>query len=295
MPPLERPEAAPPDVRSPRWPVLALLRPRQWVKNAFVLAPLIFTGEFRQPAALGRTLLVLALFCVASAATYTLNDLMDAPQDRLHPTKRYTRPIAAGLVSSGQARLVLALLYGVLLGGLWFDYHALLAIWGYVLLNLAYSLKLKHVPVVDLFTIAASFVLRVYAGALALDAPVSAWMFITTLSLALYLAAIKRRQELASSGANARAVLEQYSLKLLDTYGLVAAVGAMVFYGLFAATVRPGLIATVPLVLFGLFRYWYIVEQGGMGESPTDAIWTDWPLTLTVLLWGGLCAYAVWR
>ncbi len=280
--------------KAPRRPWLALLRPGQWIKNAFVLAPLVFAGSFKNPGAIAEALIAVAFFCIAAAATYVLNDLLDAPRDREHPKKRHTRPIAAGLVSPLRARWLLAALYAVLIVGLAVSPRALVAIWGYVVLNFAYTVWLKHIPVVDLFAIAASFVLRVFAGALALDVPVSSWMFITTLSLALYLAAVKRRRELGSSGSGARSVLQQYTLSLLDTYAQVAAVGAIIFYSLFAATVRPALVSTIPLVLFGLFRYWYIVDRQGLGESPTDALWTDWPLAVTVLAWGGLCLFAVW-
>jgi len=281
--------------KAPRRPLLALTRPKQWVKNGFVLAPLVFAGAFRDRRAIADTLVTMVFFCIASAATYVLNDLLDAPRDREHPTKHYTRPIAAGRVTPARARWLLAVLYAVLIAGLAVEPRPLVAVWGYVVLNVLYTLWLKHMPVVDLFAIAGSFVLRVFAGGLALQAPVSSWMFITTLSLALYLAAVKRRQELESNGSGARAVLERYSLKLLDTYAQVAAVGAIIFYSLFATTVRPALVSTIPFVLFGLFRYWYITEQSGQGESPTDAVWTDWPLAVTVLAWAGLCLLAVWH
>ena len=163
----------------------------------------------------------------------------------------------------------------------------------YLLLNQAYTFVLKHQPVVDIFTIAIGFVLRVYAGAMALAVPMSSWMFVTTLCLALYLAAVKRRQELSQSGSEGRQVLEKYSLGLIDRYAEMAATGALVFYSMFVMSSRPELVATVPLVLFGLFRYWYVVEQGG-GESPTDALLADWQLLVCVLLWVAVCAWALW-
>jgi 4-hydroxybenzoate polyprenyltransferase len=163
---------------------------------------------------------------------------------------------------------------------------------GYLLLNLAYTFVLKHQPVLDIFTIALGFVLRVYAGAMALSVPVSGWMFVTTLCLALYLASIKRRQELSSNGSESREVLRHYSITLVDRYAEMSAIGALLFYSLFVITGRPELIISIPLVLYGLFRYWFVVEQGG-GESPTDALLTDWQLMLVALLWAGACAWSL--
>lgn len=164
----------------------------------------------------------------------------------------------------------------------------------YVLLNLAYTFVLKHQPVVDIFTIAIGFVLRVYAGATALDVPVSSWMFITTLCLALYLAAVKRRQELGQSGIEARQVLEKYSVSLVERYAEMSATGALLFYSMFVMSVKPELIITIPLVLFGLFRYWYVVEVLDGGESPTDALMADWQLLFTVVLWVAACGWILW-
>ena len=188
--------------------LLALMRPRQWVKNAFVFAPLIFAGEFLKLESIEKVLLAALIFCVASSATYILNDLSDIERDRRHPKKSQTRPLASGLVSVPQALLLLFTLYAVLLAA-WFVMPAVLyVVLGYLLLNLAYTFVLKHQPVIDIFTIALGFVLRVYAGAMALSVPVSSWMFVTTLCLALYLAAVKRGQELASNGSESREVLQ---------------------------------------------------------------------------------------
>ena len=142
--------------------------------------------------------------------------------------------------------------------------------------------------------IAIGFVLRVLAGAVALEVPVSGWMFVTTLCLALYLAAIKRGQELSQSGSAGRQVLEKYSKPLVDRYAEMSATCALVFYSMFVMSSRPQLLITVPVVLFGLFRYWYVVDVLDGGESPTDALLTDWPLLLTVLSWVAACIWALW-
>jgi 4-hydroxybenzoate polyprenyltransferase len=287
---------APPVVAEPStgWPRLRLLRPRQWIKNAFVLAPLIFSGSFVRPDAIYHTLAALALFCIAASATYVFNDLRDRDADRLHPVKRYTRPIASGAVSVSQAWTIFAALCLTILFGFVVNAAVTAVIVVYLLLNIAYTVKLKRVPVVDLFVLAAGFVLRVHAGATAIALVVSPWMLITTLCLALYLAAVKRRDELSGSGATSREVLKLYTPALLDRFAERAALGAMVFYGLFVITVRPALAATIPLVLFGMFRYSFVVDRTGAGESPTDALWRDRPLAATVVMWAGLCAFMLW-
>ncbi len=177
--------------------LIKLMRPKQWVKNGFVLAPLVFSRAFLDAVAVSHALLAVLLFCIASSATYIINDMHDIERDCRHPKKSKTRPLAAGIVSVPAALILLAALYAVLVWGWFVAPKVVMVIAAYLVLNLAYTFVLKHQPVVDIFTIAIGFVLRVYAGAMALDVPVSSWMFITTLCLALYLAAVKRRQEIS--------------------------------------------------------------------------------------------------
>lgn len=274
--------------------LIKLCRPKQWVKNGFVLAPLIFSSEFRHVTAIYASLLATLLFCIVSSATYIVNDVRDIEHDRKHPKKSRTRPLAAGVVSVQSAILLLLLLYSALLWGGYFLPQTVLVILAYLLLNVAYTFFLKNQPVLDIFTIAIGFVLRVYAGAMALSVPLSAWMFVTTLCLALYLAAIKRRQELMQNGSQGRAVLEKYSLSLVDRYAEMSATGALVFYSMFVMSAKPKLVITIPLVLFGLFRYWYVVEHLEGGESPTDVLLSDTGMLLAVLLWILSCVWALW-
>ena len=270
---------------------IALLRPRHWIKNAFVLAPTVFAGLATSRSAQGDALLAAVLFSLAASAVYVLNDIVDVERDRLHPLKRVSRPIASGAVSQRAAAVVaVALVIVTFVGSLALP-AVLLPIGAYVALNVAYSLRLKEVAVVDLFCVASGFVLRVYAGARAVNVPLSEWMLVTTLALALFLAAVKRRQELVAVGGDARAVLGSYTLSLLDGYAQVAAAATIVFYSLYVISVRPQLVASIPLVLFGIFRYGYLVQVRQVGESPTDAVWTDLPLALTILGW---IAVAVW-
>jgi len=274
--------------------IFTLMRPKQWIKNGFVLAPLLFTGEFFFWPAAGKALFAAALFCLASSATYIVNDIHDLEHDRRHPKKSKKRPLAAGTISKPVAFGVLCVLYTLLLASWFVAPRVVGVILGYMLLNLAYTFVLKHQPVVDIFTIAIGFVLRVVVGAVALDAPLSGWMLVTTLCLALYLAAVKRRQELSQNGTEGRKDLENYSVALVDRYAEMSATGAIVFYSMFVMSARPQLVITVPLVLFGLFRYWFVVEKLDGGESPTDALLADWQLLLTVVVWVAACGWAVW-
>lgn len=265
--------------------LIKLMRPKQWVKNAFVFAPLVFSGLFSDSAAITQAIFAFVLFCIASSATYILNDYRDIEADRLHPIKSKKRPLASGEASPTHALILMILLWVVLIGAAFVQTEVMIVIFGYLALNVAYSLYLKHQPVLDIFTIAAGFVLRVYAGAVAIGVPVSMWMFVTTLCLALYLAAIKRKQELAQQGDQSRSVLKKYTVALVEKYAEMSATGALLFYSLFVINDRPELAVTVPIVLFGLFRYWYIVEALEGGESPTDALISDWPLLFTALGW----------
>jgi decaprenyl-phosphate phosphoribosyltransferase len=274
--------------------LIKLIRPKQWVKNGFVLAPLVFSSTFLHAGAVSHAFGAALLFCIASSATYIINDIHDIERDRRHPKKSLTRPLAAGIVKVPAALILLAALFGLLAWGCFIAPKVMLVIAAYLILNLAYTFVLKYQPVVDIFSIAIGFVLRVYAGATALDVPVSSWMFITTLCLALYLAAVKRRQELSQSGTQGRTVLEKYSISLVDRYAEMSATGALVFYSMFVMSAKPDLVVTIPLVLFGLFRYWFMVEALDGGESPTDLLLADWQLLLTLVLWVATCSWALW-
>ena len=273
--------------------LIRLMRPEQWIKNSFVLAPLIFAGRFTDRAAVSEALLATLLFSLASSAIYVLNDFHDLEHDRRHPLKS-RRPLAAGQVSQLWALVLFGALCGVLVWSCLQWLNVGLVILAYLVLNLAYTFVLKHQPVIDIFSIALGFILRVQAGAVAVDVPVSAWMFVTTLCLALYLASIKRRQELAHSGGQGRRVLEHYSVALVDRYAAMAATGTLLFYSLFVLTVQPNLTVSIPVVLYGLFRYWFVVEALEGGESPADALFSDWQLLVTVLVWLGICVWVLW-
>ena len=274
-------------------PIVRLMRPKQWVKNAFVFAPLLFSGLFTDMLSIQHTFSAFIIFCLASSATYVLNDYNDIENDRKHPVKSKTRPLASGEVSKPQARVLMVFLYGIVALSALIYPQVVAVVAAYLLLNVAYTFYLKHQPVLDIFTIAIGFVLRVYAGAVSLDVPLSSWMFITTLSLALFLASIKRRQELTKSGNKARSVLQYYTIGLVDKYAEMSATCAILFYSLFIISDKPDMVYTIPFVLFGLYRYWFIVESKDSGESPTDALFADHWLQLTIVAWICACFYSL--
>lgn len=274
-------------------PIIRLMRPKQWVKNAFVFAPLLFSGLFTDFYSVMHSVSAFIIFCLASSATYVLNDYMDIDNDKKHPVKSIARPLASGEVSKSQARILMVVLYGLVVISALFYPKVVTVVGSYLFLNVAYTFYLKHQPVLDIFTIAAGFVLRVYSGAVSLDVSLSSWMFITTLSLALYLASIKRRQELLKSGESARNVLRHYTVDLVDKYAEMSATCAILFYSLFIISAKPEMVYTIPFVLFGLYRYWFIVESKDSGESPTDALFADRLLQLTILAWCGACFFSL--
>jgi 4-hydroxybenzoate polyprenyltransferase len=279
------------------------MRPEQWLKNGFVLAPIVFSGLVGDSGAWLRSLLAVAAFCAASSATYLVNDVIDREADRAHPVKR-GRPIAAGEVSVAAALATAVLLVAVgmavalWLGG-WFP--AILI--AYVTLVLLYSALLKRAVFLDVLVVAAGFVLRVVGGAVAIDVPVSRWILVVTYLLALYLALGKRRTELVLLGneaGNHRAVLGHYTLPMVDSAISVVLGATVVAYALY--TVAPetvakvgseGLLATVPIVLYGLFRYLYLLHRHELGGSPTKALLTDRPLLVCVVIWLAVAAVVI--
>lgn len=273
---------------------LALLRPRHWVKNVFVLIPLLLAGSLASPTAILDALAAAGLFTVAACAVYVFNDLQDAEADRRHPIKRYTRPIAAGEVSRRQARRLLAGLVALLAAGGLLEPLVIAPIGAYLAINLAYSVYLKRVPVVDVFCVASGFGLRVYAGAIAIGVAVPPWLVAAVVCLAASLAVTKRRREQAAHGPTGRTVLDAYSQEGLVDGGLLAAIGALACYTAYLVTARPELWLTLPLVLVGLVRYRFLVEARGHGEAPVRLLLRDRPLAATVTGWIGAATLAIW-
>lgn len=283
---------------------IRLLRPAQWVKNAFVLAALVFAlGDTTQSAAVslwGRAIAAAGLFCLLSSAVYVMNDIRDAPRDRLHPVKK-NRPVAAGDVSVPVAVATAAALFALSLSGAWaLARNFFFAAAAYAALQVAYTFGLKRIAIVDVAAIAAGFVLRAVAGAEATAVPVSKWLLICTFALASFLGFCKRRSEMTraeAGGGATRAALAGYTPRMLDTL-ISAAMGATAAvyleYTLYPATVAKfqtnWLWITSPFVVLGLVRFWRLTYRFGGGETPEKVILRDWPLAASII--GYLAALA---
>jgi 4-hydroxybenzoate polyprenyltransferase len=277
----------------PLHPLLRSLRPLQWTKNAVVLAALVFSGELFTVGSVARAAAAALVFCCASSAMYLVNDLRDASGDRVHPTKRH-RPIAAGLVTTGQAAATGAALFGLAVVGAWLVGPTFLAVvLTYVALMMAYSYGLKRLVILDVFAIAAGFVLRAVGGAFAIDVPVSPWLYLCTLLLALFIGFGKRRHELTSLEGEAvrhRVNLEAYSVPLLDQIIGVMAAAIVMAYSLytFDASNVPrnhAMMLTIPFIVYALFRYLYLIQRGDLGGAPETLLFTDRALLVCIAGW----------
>lgn len=276
--------------------LLKTLRPHQWVKNVFVLAPLVFSRNLTSPAHALRGFVGFALFCLASGIVYLVNDLVDAERDRLHPIKR-NRPIASGALSPTEARLWAALGAPAVLLGAWLLSPPLSAvIAGYMTLNLFYSIVLKRIPYLDVLSIATGFLLRVVGGAYAVAVPASHWLLGCTVLLASTLALGKRAHELAVMGDEAtavRGVLARYRLSHLRVAMLAVATVTGLGYALY--TLSPAtratfdtsyLVLTTPFPIFGLYRFTRLVMHPHRKSSPTDEMLRDVPFLVTLFSYG---------
>jgi 4-hydroxybenzoate polyprenyltransferase len=276
-----------------RTPVLVLeaMRPKQWIKNTFVFAGLLFSGEVRHLDSVARALTVFVAFCLASGATYLLNDVRDAEEDRHNP-RTASRPIARGDLSTTLALTASAISAAAALGlAALVNWQSLATLGGYMLLQLAYSHGLKHVLFIDVMTIAAGFVLRAAAGGLAIDVPVSQWLLLCTGLLAVFLGFTKRRAEAVALGGShtpRRAVLDHYSVGLLDELIGVVTPSTLVVYAIYAATGSHThwMLLTLPFVAYGIFRVLYLVHhRSNLTEEPAVVVYRDRPLLICVALW----------
>ncbi len=288
--------------RSPA--ALRALRPRQWTKNLAVFAPLLFARAVTVPGAAWHATLAFASFCALASGLYVVNDWVDQAQDRLHPEKQ-KRPIASGEIQApGAAALVLGCwLVGGALAWRAGPNVAPIAL-AYVLVELAYSFWLKRYVIVDVLVIATGFVLRVFGGAAAIDVPVSNWLFLCALLLALFLALGKRRAELVSletpKAHGHRATLADYSVPLLDQMLTLVASACLVAYALY--TVAPDTLEkvgsdrmkfTVPFVVYGILRYLYLLHRRGAGGAPERVLLSDGPTLLNLALYLGTVAWVL--
>ena len=270
------------------------LRPRQWVKNLFVFAAVIFSQRLFTPV-VWRAAEAFLIFCALSGAMYLFNDVVDRDKDRVHPRKR-ERPVAAGRLSPRAAVAAgLVLLAAALVAAALLSRALLLVAVGYITLLTAYSLGLKHVVIVDVIVVACGFVLRAVAGAVAVDVEISGWLLICTVQIALFLALGKRRHEyltLEGEAARHRPILAEYSAGLLDQMIAVVTASTVTAYALY--TMSPETVAkfhthwlpvTLPFVLYGIFRYLYLLYRKELGGNPSDVVLNDRPLLINTVCW----------
>lgn len=289
-------------------------RPRQWLKNLAVFAPIIFTGQLFNPDFLSVTFLVFFIFCAASSANYLFNDVTDAPKDRRHPFKR-NRPVASGKLPAVVALLtalsliIFSLFASTLINPAFFFLTLI-----FLVLQFSYTLIWKKLAVIDILAITLAYILRVYAGEVATGFHISIWLFLTVLSLSLFLAIGKRRAELTLLEGyhgivpqDTRDALSHYSERLLDTYISMTAASTWITYALYSflgKTVTSGfsqglfgevfstiperkwLMLTIPFVLFGIMRYMQLIYESHQGESPERVLTSDLPLMFTIFIWG---------
>lgn len=274
------------------------MRPRQWAKNVFVFAGIVFDGTLLQLPFLLPVLAAFGLLCLTASSIYLINDLVDVEKDRLHPKKRL-RPIPSGRLPIGVAWGAAITLAVIGLGGaLLLNRWLAIVLVAYFVQHVAYSFYLKHIVIVDIFTIAVGFVLRAVAGVVVITVSnFSAWLYVCVGLLSLFLAVGKRRQELLMMGeqaADVRGVFRYYNLPLLDDMLRMAVISTAMAYTLYAVEAETALVSppfmliTVPFVYYALFRYLYVIHVEGQGGDPTEVLYIDRPLQVSILLWGAV-------
>lgn len=267
-----------------------MLRPKQWTKNLLLFAALLFSFEEIRTETILATLLGFILFSLVAGCVYILNDFVDRDRDRQHPVKKY-RPMASGQVNPSHA-LLFGIILLILSVGTAFMMNPLFGVLCivYFLLNVSYSFVLKHLVILDMMTIAAGFVLRAIAGGVLIHVPFTPWFLICTMLLSLFLAIGKRRNELTLLEGNTgshRKVLDNYSITLLDQFNTIVTTATIISYSLFTFTSDRTihLMWTIPLVIYGMFRYLYLIHMKNQGGSPDRVLFEDKPILITVMLY----------
>lgn len=283
-----------------------LFRVAQWIKNFFVFVPLLFSLHLFQEDYFTTSLRAFITFCFASSFVYIINDIVDREADRAHPEKK-NRPIASGEVSVKLA-LILAAILLVFIVLLMFTFNSTfnIAVVVFLILNMFYSFSFKHIVILDVFSIAAGFSLRVLAGAFAIDVEISSWLILTTMFISLFLGVMKRHSELSiaaeNTNSNTRKVLQHYSIDFANQMATVAAAGVIICYALYTVAARTitvfgteNLIYTTPFVVFGIFRYMYLVYKFDKGENTTRIMVTDLPMITTVLSYVAVTVLIIYK
>jgi len=273
-----------------------LLRIPQWIKNLFVFVPLMFSLHLFEVSYFTTTLKAFVIFCLASSFIYIINDIIDIEADAAHPKKKF-RPLPSGKISKESAWIVSVLIFVILIvlsfiSPIEFIYFLA----GFIVLNITYSIYFKHIVILDIFSIAAGFTIRVLAGAAIINVPVSSWLILTTMFISLFLGVMKRHSELEqiteSETTSTRKVLAEYSLTFTNQMATVAAAGVIICYALYTVSQRTvsvfgteNLIYSTPFVVFGIFRFMYLEYLNQKGENTTQIMLTDVPMIITVILY----------
>jgi 4-hydroxybenzoate polyprenyltransferase len=299
------PEPRAPTFKRTFYDLLESTRPEQWIKNLLLFAPLLFAKKLDDSHRIAQAISAFAIFCALSSGVYLLNDLLDRRRDLSHPVKS-RRPIASGRLQPAVVVPAFLALFAGALGAAWLLSPAFAATsLSYVLLNLAYSLYLKEKVILDVMAIAFGFVLRALAGAVAIDVEISPWLILCTILLSLFLAFCKRRRELESlehASADHRVTLGEYSVTFLDQMISITTASTVVCYSFY--TISPEveeklgtqrLFVTIPFVLYGIFRYLYLVHRKGQGGNPASSLLADRPLLACVGLWAAVVAVILYH
>lgn len=283
---------------------LRLIRPQEWIKNGFVFVGILFAHAWRQPDKLEQVLVTSVAFCLTASGVYIFNDLLDTDQDRAHPRKKL-RPLAAGTISTSSAIILLIILWLLGLGAaMTVSRIVLLILLTYVLVNVAYSVVLKHIVVLDVFAIAGGFMLRILAGTLGVGIPPSQWLLLCGLMIALFLGFSKRRAELYASGEDMspRRVLQNYHPVFLDKMIVLTATCVILTYGLYTmspVTIQThktdSLIYTIPFVMYGIFRYIYSLHKQSGGTEPAREILRDPHVLFAIVAWLAVTLWLISR
>ena len=270
-----------------------LFRLNQWIKNIFIFVPLVFSKNLFNYDLLFIVIAGFFEFCFASSLVYIINDVIDIESDREHPVKR-TRPLPSGKISKKSAINSAVILSVIILIFLPFFKPAFdILLISYIILNVFYSFKLKNIVIIDIFSIAAGFMIRIISGAVVIDVEISSWLILTTMFISLFLGVMKRRSELALvENKSTRKVLAEYSITFSDQMTTVAAAGVIICYALYSVATRTvtvfgtdKLIFTTPFVVFGIFRYMYLVYMNSQGENTSKILVSDLPMIINVLLY----------
>ncbi|NFM74782.1 decaprenyl-phosphate phosphoribosyltransferase [Clostridium botulinum] len=271
--------------------IIALMRPKQWIKNFFVFAAIIFSGNLTNEIILKNNIITFILFCLTSSTIYILNDIVDLEKDKKHPEKK-NRPLPSGRVSKSTAIIMsIVILFTVLFCSYKFvDYKIMYIYLLYIVMNIFYCFKLKNVVILDVMVITFGFVLRMESGSLATKVSVSPWLFLCTILLSLFLALNKRKSEIITLKDNRgshRKILEEYSVELIDNMLTIVTPSILISYCIytFSSVQSKRMMYTIPFVLYGIFRYQYLMNNHNLGGKPEDVFGKDKPFLVNMVLW----------